>query len=107
MEQGLYLSIPRYMAVQFTKDLDCNKVCKVCHLRFCFKWGQDVFVLNIGLDKEEHKMIADLLRVKTSTTPDASDNCLTDGASLFLGDGYQGTAESICTQNDRRGANTG
>ncbi|GJZ27386.1 hypothetical protein Tco_0571639 [Tanacetum coccineum] len=40
--------------------------------------GQDVFVLNIGLDKEEHKMIADLLRVETSTTPDASVASLTE-----------------------------
>lgn len=36
--------------------------------------GQDVFVLNTGLEKEEHKMIADLLRVETSTTPDESES---------------------------------
>ncbi|GKA45293.1 ribonuclease P protein subunit p25-like protein [Tanacetum coccineum] len=50
----------RYMVVQYQKILIVIR-------------GQDVFVLNIGLDKEEHKMIADLLRVKTSTTPDVSE----------------------------------
>lgn len=36
--------------------------------------GQDVFILNTGIEKEEHKMIAELLHVETSTSPDDSES---------------------------------
>ncbi|XP_021972420.1 ribosome biogenesis protein BOP1 homolog isoform X1 [Helianthus annuus] len=36
--------------------------------------GQDVLVLNTGLEKEENKMIADLLRVETTPAPDDSES---------------------------------
>ncbi|KAD3067389.1 hypothetical protein E3N88_35269 [Mikania micrantha] len=49
--------------------------------------GQDVLVLNTGLEKEENKTIADLLRVETPSAPDDSE---TASVSWSQYDKYEG-----------------
>ncbi|KAI3752691.1 hypothetical protein L2E82_24727 [Cichorium intybus] len=50
--------------------------------------GQDVFLLDTGLEKEEQKMISDLLQVETSTTPDESESAVSVSWSQY--DKYEG-----------------
>lgn len=50
--------------------------------------GHDVFLLDTGLEKEEHKMISDLLHVETPTSPDESETAVSVSWSQY--DKYEG-----------------